>query len=64
MLEFMVVKVNSLRLLYSYMVMYDGSQILGFELGMLNNYLSKHAILWMYVIKSVHCLLLYIRDTW
>ena len=45
MLEVMVVKVNSLRLLYSYMVMYDGTQILGFELGMFNNFLSNHAIL-------------------
>ena len=53
MVEVMVVKVNSLRLLYSYMVLHDGSQILGFEHGMFNNYLWKHAIIWMYVIKGV-----------
>ena len=32
MLEVMMVKVNYLRLLYSYMILYDSSQILGFDL--------------------------------
>ena len=52
MLEVVVVKVNSLRLLYSYMILYDSSQILGFELGMFittNGSMLSYECMWLKV---------------